>query len=66
MKKLSLVDIGFLAGESRDTPMHVGGVSLYTLPNGVDEQEFLHSLADILRTVDMFQPPFGDTLKTGP
>jgi diacylglycerol O-acyltransferase len=66
MKKLSLVDIGFLAGESRDTPMHVGGVSLYTLPNGVNEQEFLHSLADILRAVDMFQPPFGDTLKTGP
>jgi WS/DGAT/MGAT family acyltransferase len=66
MKKLSLVDTGFLLGENRDTPMHVGGVSLYTLPDGVDEQEFLHGLADMLRTVDMFQPPFGDKLKTGP
>ena len=45
MKKLSVVDKGFLMGESRETPMHVGGVSLYTLPDGANESEFLHGLA---------------------
>ena len=45
--------------------MHVGGVNLYTLPEGADEQEFLHGLADNLRDLDQFLPPFGDRLKTG-
>lgn len=36
MKKLNFLDVGFLLNESRETPMHVGGVSLYTLPDGVD------------------------------
>ena len=65
MKKLSLVDAGFLLSETRETPMHVGGVSLYTLPKGANEQEFLHGLADNLRDLDQFLPPFGDRLKTG-
>lgn len=66
MKQLNFLDKGFLLSESRKTPMHVGGVNLYTLPKGVDEQKFLHGLADMLRNVDEFQPPFGDRLKTGP
>jgi diacylglycerol O-acyltransferase len=66
MKKLSLVDTGFLVSENRETPMHVGGISLYTLPEGANEQKFLHGLADNLRDLDTFLPPFGDRLKTGP
>jgi WS/DGAT/MGAT family acyltransferase len=66
MKKLNFVDTGFLLTETRETPMHVGGISLYTLPEGADEQEFLHGLADNLRDLDKFLPPFGDRLKTGP
>ena len=50
LKKLSIVDKGFLAAESREMPMHVGGVSLYTLPDGADEREFLHGLADKIKT----------------
>lgn len=65
MKKLSLIDTGFLLSETRETPMHVGGISLYTLPEGANEQEFLHGLADNLRDLDKFLPPFGDRLKTG-
>ena len=45
MKKLSMMDTGFLIGESREMPMHVAGVNLYTLPDGADEQEFLSGLA---------------------
>ena len=29
MEKLSIVDKGFLLSESREMPMHVGGVSLW-------------------------------------
>ncbi|MFT4825900.1 MAG: WS/DGAT/MGAT family acyltransferase [Halioglobus sp.] len=66
MKKLSFTDTAFLAAETRETPMHVAGVSLYTLPEGADEREFLHYLADNLRDLKSFLPPFGDRLKTGP
>ena len=46
--------------------MHVAGLHLFTLPQGADEQTFLHRLADGLRDASDFQPPFGDRLKTGP
>ena len=65
MKKLSTVDKAFLLGEKRETPMHVAGLSLYTLPEGSEEQEFLQSLAQNLRNADVLLPPFGDRLKTG-
>ena len=65
MKKLSGVDKGFLLGEKREMPMHVGGVALYTLPAGANEQEFLHDLAANVRDADVLLPPFGDRLSTG-
>lgn len=65
MKKLSMVDKGFLLAENREMPMHVGGVSLFTLPEGADEQEFLHELARAIRDTDALLPPFGDRLKMG-
>jgi len=45
--------------------MHVGGLHLFTLPDGANEQEFLHGLADNMRTADAFQSPFGEKLKIG-
>jgi WS/DGAT/MGAT family acyltransferase len=65
MKRLSLIDSAFLMLESRETPMHVGGFNLFTLPEGADEQEFLHGLADGMRTSEKLQSPFGDKLKAG-
>ncbi len=65
MKKLSFVDKGFLVTETREMPMHVGGVSLYTLPEGADEHEFMHSLARNVRDADALLPPFGDRLSLG-
>jgi WS/DGAT/MGAT family acyltransferase len=65
MKQLSLIDSAFLAMERRETPMHVGSVNLFTLPERANEQKFLHRLADGLRAASEFQPPFGDRLKTG-
>ena len=65
MKQLSFLDRAFLLGESRETPMHVGGINLFTLPEKANEKKFLHGLADSLRSATDFQPPFGDRLKTG-
>ncbi len=65
MKKLSMMDTGFLLAETRETPMHVGGINLFTLPPGADEQEFLHNLADTLRSDHDLQSPFGDRLRMG-
>ena len=65
MKQLNVMDKGFLLAESREVPMHVAGVALYTLPEDADTAEFLQSLADNLRDADQFLPPFGDRLKTG-
>lgn len=65
MQKLSMVDKAFLIGESREMPMHVAGVSLFTLPDGADEQEFLAGIADNLKDTDTLLPPFGDRIRTG-
>jgi diacylglycerol O-acyltransferase len=65
MKKLSTVDKAFLLGESREAPMHVANVSLYTLPEGVEEQGFLQTLTQNLRNTSGLFPPFGDRLRTG-
>ena len=65
MTKLSMVDKGFLISETREMPMHVAGVSLYTLPEGADEQEFLQGLASNVRDAEALLPPFGDRLKLG-
>jgi diacylglycerol O-acyltransferase len=66
MKKLSFLDKAFLTTETRDTPMHVGGLSLFTLPDGGDETAFVHGLAEVLRSTEEYQSPYGEHLKTGP
>jgi diacylglycerol O-acyltransferase len=65
MKRLTAIDSAFLLIESRETPMHVGGINLFTLPRGANEQQFLHQLADNMRSAQEFQAPFGDRLKMG-
>ena len=65
MDKLSLADKGFLLTERRETPMNVGAVSLYTLPEGADERTFLLDLARNVRDADALLHPFGDRLRTG-
>lgn len=65
MRRLDLTSTGFILLEKRETPMHVGGINLFTLPDGVDEQEFLARLADQLKETTDFRPPFGDYVVTG-
>lgn len=65
MKKLSLPDAFFLATESRRQPMHVGGLNLFTFPEGVNETEFLHNISDQLKETNDLRHPFGKRLKMG-
>ena len=65
MKQLTALDKGFLMLESRETPQNVGGVHVFTLPEGANEQEFLQGLAQDLRNAESFQPPFGEKLTVG-
>jgi diacylglycerol O-acyltransferase len=64
-KRLGAIDAGFLLGEKRETPMHVAGLHLFTLPERANEQTFLHRLADDLRSAEELQSPFGERLKVG-
>ena len=63
MQKLTVTDRAFLLAESREAPMHVGGVNLYTVPEGEDEQEFMSGLREFLSSEVALRYPFGQRLK---
>ncbi|MFK7828345.1 MAG: wax ester/triacylglycerol synthase family O-acyltransferase [Congregibacter sp.] len=65
MRRIDLSSAGFLLLEKRETPMHVGGVNLFTLPKGANEQTFLSALREQLRECTEFRPPFGEFVVTG-
>jgi diacylglycerol O-acyltransferase len=66
MRRMPLTDAFFLINESRRTPMHVGGLNLFTLPKDVDDASFLANLGNILRYDGELRRPFGEKLKLGP
>ncbi|GAB3271525.1 WS/DGAT/MGAT family O-acyltransferase [Parahaliea aestuarii] len=65
MRKIELADAGFLYMEKRQTPMHVGGLHLFTLPDGADGPEFLSELMEVLRTHEPYRKPFGEYVRQG-
>lgn len=62
-KKLSIMDAVFLAGESRETMMHVGGLFPFTPPADA-KPGFLRALADELRETPEIVAPWGMRLRT--
>jgi len=66
MRRMPITDAFFLVMESRRTPMHVGGLNLFTLPKDVDDATFLANLGNILRYDGELRRPFGEKLKMGP
>ena len=62
-KKLSVVDAMFLAGESRESMMHVGGLFLFTPPPDA-EPGFLRGWTDELRGLTRVNPPWNLRLRT--
>ncbi|WP_116364312.1 WS/DGAT/MGAT family O-acyltransferase [Parahaliea mediterranea] len=65
MRRIELADAGFLYMEKRQTPMHVGGLHLFTLPDGADGPEFLNDLMAVLRTEEPYRKPFGEYVRHG-
>jgi diacylglycerol O-acyltransferase / wax synthase len=65
MRRIDLADASFLLMEKRQTPMHVGGVNLFTVPEGVNEREFLAGQLAVLHSAEEFRKPFGDYATTG-
>lgn len=65
MSRLSLIDIGFLTAERRNMPMHIGGVNLFKLPEGVHRDDFMQELLGNLKSSVELQRPFSDKLETG-
>jgi diacylglycerol O-acyltransferase / wax synthase len=57
MELMSPTDAIFLLGESREHPMHVGGLSLYEPPEG-GGREFVREFYDRLVAQQDFQPTF--------
>lgn len=65
MRRIELADAAFLYAEKRETPMHVGGVTLYTLPEGVSVQDFVGDIKMDGLSADDFREPFGEFVATG-
>jgi diacylglycerol O-acyltransferase len=65
MRRIDLTSTGFLLLEKRETPMHVGGVSLFSYPDGRDPQAYLAETIELLRSTTEFRKPFGEYVVTG-
>jgi len=65
MRRIDFADAIFLHLEKREMPMHVGGINLFTLPKGVNEQKFLAGLTEVMRSSEDFRKPFGEYVTTG-
>ena len=61
MKPLSLVDQLFLWAEHRQQPMHVGGLMLFSFPEGMGPAQITRQ-AEHLRSYTAPQPPFSHKL----
>jgi diacylglycerol O-acyltransferase len=58
MKLISPTDSMFLLGESREHPMHVGGLGVYEPPDGMSGSDFLRDLHRDMVEHQGFQPTF--------
>ena len=59
MKLISPTDSMFLLVESREHPMHVGGLQLFDPPEGVSGSDFLREIHQaMVAEQDDFQPTF--------
>jgi diacylglycerol O-acyltransferase len=62
--RLSLIDRSFLLAETRETPMHVGGLQIFRIPPGASPR-FVSSLAARLRSCPVSVPPLNYRLTGG-
>ena len=61
-KSLNPLDASWLLVESRETPMHVGGLIIFQLPDDAPEDFFLDLMAEF-RATQRFAPPWNQCLR---
>jgi diacylglycerol O-acyltransferase len=65
VKRLSPLDAAWLLLESRDTPMHIGGLFEFTMPKGAGD-DFLAETMEGMREERVVPPPWNLRLVDGP
>ena len=65
MRRINLTDASFLYFESRDTPMHVGDVKLFSFPERANPERFMARLDAAYRSAREFRRPFGEYATSG-
>ena len=53
MRRIDLTSAGFLLLEKRETPMHVGGINLFSYPQDGDPETFIAGMIEQLRSTDV-------------
>ena len=61
MKRLGTLDASWLAVESEDTPMHVGNLQIFSLPEDAPETFLRDMLARMKADADVAPQPSGTT-----
>ncbi|MCB1657611.1 MAG: hypothetical protein KDI39_05235, partial [Pseudomonadales bacterium] len=61
-KRLKLLDSGWLMMETPETPMHVGGLMLFQLPDNAPD-DYMQSFFEYLLQVDDVSAPFNQKLQ---
>jgi len=64
MKRMSVLDSSWLMVESEDTPMHVGNLLIFSLPEGAPET-FLRDMVDRMKNAGVVQAPWKYRLFSG-
>lgn len=64
MKRLGTLDASWLAVESEDTPMHVGNMQIFSLPEGAPDT-FLRDMVASMRDAGEIAPPWNSKLAWG-
>lgn len=65
LRRMSPMDASWLALESRDTPMHVGGLYEFTKPDDAGD-DYLNELVELMKSHRTVPPPWNLKLVEGP
>src|SRR5579885_317219 len=63
MKRMNPLDASWLQVDSRDTPMHVGNLQIFSLPKNAPE-DFLQQMIAQMREARDFAPPWNLKLRS--
>ena len=56
-KNIPLLDASWLYVESKEAPMHVGSMAIFTVPEGETSQQAIARIVQMLRSSVEFAPP---------